>query len=167
MNIQIYSKAALTKDKGKSRIPAQLAPGRPYAPDQRAGRRHRVYEFVGTDSFGTQWADRQRYEIDAGRDEEPIVYTPIYDIVSDASLPKNVTVNTMGPGGVVFEEVFEGGEVKFSGIASGEYTVPIRHWATGLEYSKDLVMFNEFWNVPIFERQMGVAHNALLNHLHL
>ena len=73
----------------------------------------------------------------------------------------------MGPGGVVFEEVFEGGEVKFSGITSGQYTVPIRHWATGLEYSKDLVMFNEFWSVPIFERQMGVAHNALLNHLHL
>ena len=87
--------------------------------------------------------------------------------VSDASLPKNVSVNTMGPGGVVFEEVFEGGEVKFSGITCGQYTVPIRHWATGLEYSKDLVIFNEFWTVPIFERQMGVAHNALLNHLHL
>src|SRR5690606_10825447 len=35
------------------------------------------------------------------------------------------------------------------------------------EYSKDLVIFNSLWNVPIVERQMGVAHNALLNHLHL
>src|SRR5690606_18998163 len=73
----------------------------------------------------------------------------------------------IGPGGVIFEEVFEGGEVKFSSIGASEYTVPIRHWATGLEYSKDLVIFNELWNVPIVERQMGVAHNALLNHLHL
>jgi hypothetical protein len=167
MTIQIYSKAALTKYRAKAEFPPNLRLQDHMRQVSEAAGGHRVYEFLGTDSFGTQWSDRQRYEIDAGRDEEPIVYTPIYDVVSDASLPKNVTVNTMGPGGVVFEEVFEGGEVKFSGITSGQYTVPIRHWGTGLEYSKDLVMYNEFWSVPIFERQMGVAHNALLNHLHL
>jgi len=165
--IQIYSKAALAQSREKAQFPANLRLTDHMREVNSLASGHRVYEFVGTDSFGSQWADRQRYEIDAGRDEEPIVYTPIYDVVSDTSLPKNVTVNTMGPGGVVFEEVFEGGEVKFSGIASGQYTVPVRHWGTGLEYSKDLVMFNEFWSVPIFERQMGVAHNALLNHLHL
>jgi hypothetical protein len=73
----------------------------------------------------------------------------------------------MGPGGVIFEEVFEGGEVKFSGVTAGEFTVPIRHFATGLEYSKDLVIFNSLWNIAIFERAMGISHNALLNHLHL
>jgi hypothetical protein len=128
---------------------------------------HRIYEFVGTDSFGAEWQQRQSYEVNAGRDEEPLLYQPLYDIVSDSSLPKNVDVNRIGPGGVIFEEVFEGGEVKFSSITSSEYTVPIRHWATGLEYSKDLVIFNELWNVPLIERQMGIAHNALLNHLHL
>lgn len=128
---------------------------------------HRIYEFIGTDSFGTEWQTRQRFEVDAGRDEEPLLYLPIYNVVSDAGLPKNVSINRAGPGGVIFEEVFEGGEVKFSHIGASEYTVPIRHWATGLEYSKDLVIFNELWNVPLIERQMGVAHNALLNHLHL
>jgi hypothetical protein len=167
MTIQIYSKAALAKSREKAQFPANLRLQDHMREVGSQGNGHRVYEFMGTDSFGAQWSTRQRYEIDAGRDEEPVVYTPIYDIVADTSLPKNVSVNTMGPGGVVFEEVFEGGEVKFSGIAGGQYTVPIRHWATGLEYSKDLVIFNEFWSVPVFERQMGVAHNALLNHLHL
>lgn len=167
MTIPVYSKAALAKSREKAQFPANLRLQDHMREVSIIAGGHRVYEFLGTDSFGTQWSERQRYEINAGRDEEPIVYTPIYDTVSDSSLPKNITVNTMGPGGVVFEEVFEGGEVKFSSITSGQYTVPVRHWGTGLEYSKDLVVYNEFWSVPIFERQMGVAHNALLNHLHL
>lgn len=126
-----------------------------------------IYEFVGTDTFGAEWQQRQRFEIDAGRDEEPLLYQPLYDIVADSSLPKNVPIQKLGPGAVIFEEVFEGGEVKFSSIGSSEETTPIRHWATGLEYSKDLVIFNELWNVPMVERQMGIAHNALLNNLHL
>lgn len=156
----------------KSKATAQFAPGtdlRQHVREigQMGSTGHRIYEFIGTDSFGAEWQQRQRFEIDAGRDEEPLLYQPLYDIVADANLPKNVDVNRIGPGGVIFEEVFEGGEVKFSHIGASEYTVPIRHWATGLEYSKDLVIYNELWNVPLIERQMGIAHNALLNHLHL
>lgn len=125
-----------------------------------------VYEFIGTDTFGSEWNVRRQFEIDAGRDEEPTLYQPLYRIVSDPALPRNVTTYKMGPGGVVFEEMFEGGEVKFATVTSSEQTVPIRHWAVGLEYSKDLVIFNELWNVPIVEREAGIAHNALLNHLH-
>lgn len=165
--ISIYSKAALSKIKPRAHFEEGLMLKDHMRESAIMPDGHHMYEYVGVDNFGTQWSARQRYEIDAGRDEEPVVYTPIYDIVEDSSLPKNVSVNTMGPGGVVFEEVFEGGEVKFSGIGGGQYTVPIRHWATGLEYSKDLVIFNELWSVPVFERQMGVAHNALMNHLHL
>lgn len=168
MTIQFITRAELAKSKPKIAFPAGLRLSdhvREIGQDRATG--HRIYEFMGTDSFGTEWSTRQRFEVNAGRDEEPILYTPIYDIVNDANLPKNVTVNQLGPGGVVFEEVFEGGEVKFSTIASGEFSVSIRHWATGLEYSKDLVIFNELWNIALVERQMGVAHNALLNHLHL
>lgn len=127
---------------------------------------HRIYEFVGTDTFSSEWNTRQQFEIDAGRDIEPTLYEPFYRVISDASLPRNVTTFKMGPGGVVFEEVFEGGEVKFATVESSSQTVTIRHWAVGLEYSKDLVVFNELWNVPVIERQAGIAHNALLNHLH-
>lgn len=166
MTIQIYSKALLAKDKPKIAFPQGF--------DMKAHVREvanedgeHIYEFIGTDSFGAEWQQRQYYEVNAGRDEEPIVYTPLYDITADPNLPKNVDVNQIGPGGVIFEEVFEGGEVKFSTIQAGEFTVPIRHWGTGLEYSDDLVVYNALWNVSIFERAMGIAHNALLNHLHL
>lgn len=165
MTIPFYSKAALAKNKAKIAFP----PGfnmRDHVREVGQDGEH-IYEFIGTDSFGAEWQQRQYFEVNAGRDEEPIVYTPLYDIVNDANLPKNIDVNTIGPGGVVFEEYFEGGEVKFSTITSGEFTVPIRHWATGLEYSDDLVVYNSLWNVAMVERQMGVAHNALLNHLHL
>jgi hypothetical protein len=165
--MKIFSKDLLSKNKERAPFPTGFRLGDHVKEIGTQPSGHRIYEFIGTDNFGADWQQRQYYEVNAGRDEEPILYTPLYDIVADASLPKNVDVNRIGPGGVIFEEVFEGGEVKFSSITSSEYTVPIRHWATGLEYSKDLVIFNEMWNVPLIERQMGIAHNALLNHLHL
>lgn len=165
--MKIYSKDLLAKSKASAQFPQgfRLA-DHVHLRETNAQSGHHIYEFTGTDDFGAQWQTRQLFEVNAGRDEEPILYTPLYDIVSDTGLPKNVSVNQLGPGGVIFEEVFEGGEVKFSSITSGEYSVPIRHWATGLEYSKDLVIYNELWNVAITERQMGIAHNALLNNLH-
>lgn len=126
---------------------------------------HRIYEFVGTGDFGAAWQERQRYEVNAGRDEEPQLFQSIYNIINDPSLPKNVDINKIGPGGVVFEEVLEGGEVKFASVTSSEATVRIRHYGQGLEYSKDMVVFNELFRVPLVERQVGIAFNALLNHI--
>jgi hypothetical protein len=127
---------------------------------------HRVYEFIGVDTFSDEWNQRRRYEVEAGRDEEPQLFQAVYSIVNDASLPENISIYRIGPGGVVFEEVFEGGEVKFASVTSSEASVRIRHYGQGLEYSKDLVVFNQLWRVPIVERQMGIAYNALLNHIH-
>jgi len=126
-----------------------------------------VVEFIGTGDFASAWVERQRFEVDAGRDEEPILYTPLYNVVEDSSLPRNVTVYRLGPGAVVFEEVMEGGEVKFVTVGESSFSVPIRHYATGLEYSKDLVIYNELWGIPIVERQAGIAWNAILNNIHL
>lgn len=167
MTIKIFSRELLSVSKPKRAFKPGFALRDHVREVSALPNGHRVYEYVGMGDFGAAWQERQRYEVDAGRDEEPILYTPIYDEIRDANLPRNVDINRIGPGGVVFEEVFEGGEVKFASIGSSEATVRIRHWATGLEYSKDLVVFNELWGVPIAERQMGIAHNALLNHLHL
>ncbi|HVU10682.1 MAG TPA: hypothetical protein VHD90_05360 [Phototrophicaceae bacterium] len=126
-----------------------------------------VVEFIGTGDFSAQWFDRQRYEVDAGRDQEPLLYPPIYNEVSDPSLPRNVSIYKLGPAGVIFDEVTDGGEVKFITVGQSNFTVPIKHYAVGLEYSKDLVVYNELWNLPIIERQAGAAFNALKNHIHL
>jgi hypothetical protein len=123
-------------------------------------------EFIGTGNFGTEWNERQRYEVYAGRDEEPELWRAIYSETSDSTLPKIISVNRIGPGGVVFMEVQEGGEVRFASLESSDFTVRLVDYATGLEYSKELVKYNQLWDVAIVERQAGIAHNALQNHIH-
>lgn len=131
------------------------------------GANKRVYEFLGSDNFSDEWNQRQQFEVDAGRDEEPILYTPLYDVINDPNLPEVVNIFKIGPGGVVLEQVYEGGEVKFASVSSSTETVTIKHYGVGLEYSKDLAVFNRLWDVAIVERQAGIAYNALLNHAHL
>lgn len=126
-----------------------------------------VYEFIGADDFGPEWYERVTYEVDAGRQQVPLVYEPFYDIVEDSNLPETQTVKNWGPGGFIFEELFEGSEVKFGQITSSEASVSQRSFGVGIEYSKKLVMFNQLWQVARMERAVGEAHNALLNHLHL
>jgi hypothetical protein len=164
--MKILSRDILAKDTAPVEFPKDFRLDQKVREIGAVGNGHRIYEFIGTDTFSAEWNTRRQYEIDAGRDNEPILYEPFYRVIQDASLPRNVTTYFMGPGGVVFQEYFEGGEVKFASVGSSNQTVPIRHWAQGLEYSKDLVVFNELWNVAIVERQVGQAHNALLNHLH-
>lgn len=125
-----------------------------------------IYEYIGADDFPADWYERIRYEVDAGRTRVPILYTPIYDEVVDANLPETQLIKNWGPGGFIFEEIFEGGEVKFGHVVTSEASVSQRQWATGLEYSKKLVMFNQLWQIARMERAVGEAHNALLNHLH-
>jgi hypothetical protein len=126
-----------------------------------------VAEFISSGQFADEWYERQRYEVDAGRDEEPLLYLPLYSVVESADLPKVVKVRKMGPFGVIFEEVREGGEVKFSTVTESSESLALRHFAVGIEYGQDLVDFNEVWNLSFWERHAGIAHNALLNHLHL
>lgn len=126
-----------------------------------------VAEFIGTGDLPAVWGERQHYEVNVGRDSEPILYTPIYPEVNDPNLPQVVKVNQFGPASIIVEEVEEGGEVKMISLESSDYNVTIKHYGFGLEYTKDFMMYNQMWNVALAERQGGIAVNALLNHLHL
>lgn len=128
---------------------------------------HTVAEFIGAASFANAFYTRQQYEVDAGRDEEPLVYQPLYSIVEDANLPEVINVNSLGPAAVIFEKVHEGGEVKFVTVGEGNHSLSIEQYAAGIEYSKKLFMFNQTWQFSAHERRFGNAHNALLNHVHL
>lgn len=123
-------------------------------------------EFIGNNNFGQEWVQRQRYEVYAGRDMEPELWRALYVETVDSTLPKIIPVHRIGPGGVVFEAITEGGEVKFASVTSSEFTVTLVDYAVGLQYSKDLVKYNQLWDVAIVERQAGIAHNALQNHIH-
>lgn len=161
---KIWSPASLAKSKPKIAFPPNF---RMSDHMRQSPENTRVFEFIGTDSFGSEWYSRRQFEIDAGRQETPILYTPLYDVVSDPNLPRNITIYNIGPGGVFLEEIKEGGEVKFASISASQQSVSLAHYGVGLEYSDDLVSYNETWNVPIVERQVGAAANALENHLHL
>lgn len=124
-------------------------------------------EMLGTGNFAAEWKSRTYYEFNAGRDEEPLIYDEIYDVKRDSTLPKIIDINRIGPAGVVFEEVKEGGEVKFATVGEDSVNVAIKNYAVGLKYSEDLVLYNEMWRLSDLERQFGMAHNALLNHIHM
>lgn len=124
-------------------------------------------EFIGTDDFAAEWYTRQRFNIDVGRDEEPTLFEPLYNIERSADLPKIIEIFSIGPAGVIFEEITEGGEVKFATMGESTKTARLRHYGVGVEYTKDMEAFNELWRIPTVERQVGIAHNALLNHVHL
>lgn len=163
--MQIYSAELLAKTKK----PARFAPGTDLRQFMRIVSSQERATTVQIDSsdFATAWYTRQRYEVNAGRLEVPTLYEPIYTIVNDPTFPKNVSVNVLGPGGVIIDEITEGGEVHFVSITESTRSIQIKHYAIGLEYDKDLIMFNELWNVGLIERAVGKAWNALLNHVHL
>jgi hypothetical protein len=161
---KFYSQAILAKE----RKPITVAPDfdlRKHIRESHVNGQ-RVYEFIGAGDFDSEWYERQRYQVDTGRDRVPTLYEPIYDITVDATLPETLTLKNFGPGGFVFEEVFEGGEVKFAHITSSEAAVSQRQFGVGLEYTKKLMMFNQLWAINRLEQNVGEAHNALLNHLH-
>ncbi|MCL4863384.1 MAG: hypothetical protein KJZ93_28530 [Caldilineaceae bacterium] len=165
MTIKFLSQALLRKDLPFSKA-AEGFDLRNHVQEIRQPNGQAIYEFIGSDNFGAEWYERTRFEVDAGRLRVPTLYEPIYDIVVDANLPETLNIKNFGPGGFVFEEVFEGGEVKFASVTSSEASVRQRQFGVGLEYSKKLVMFNQLWQIARMERNAGEAHNALLNHLH-
>lgn len=126
----------------------------------------RVFEFIGTSDFPNEWQNRMWFEIEAGFNEEPILYESIYRTTVDSNLPQIVPIGIMNAAGVVFHEHFEGGESKFINVSAGEASVPIRNWAAILEYSEELVIYNQTWRLSDIERAVGIAHNARLNDLH-
>lgn len=164
MTIKVHSKALLAEDRPYVEFPDKFDI-RDHIREME-GRQH-VYEFIGNDDFGTEWVTRQRYEVDSGRDMEPILYLPLYNPIRDSNLPKTINIYSLGPAGVVLEDIEEGGEVKFATVTSSSKTVTMVHSGVGLEYNKDLFIYNELWGVPIVERQVGIAYNARMNHAHL
>lgn len=126
-----------------------------------------VMEFIGTGDFASAWFERQRFNIDVGRDQEPTLYEPLYQIERSPDLPKLIQIYSLGPAGVIMDEIKEGGEVKFASMSESNKTAQVKHYGVGVEYSKDMEVFNELWRMATIERQVGIAHNALLNHVHL
>ena len=88
--MKFISKDRLAKTTAQIAVPPKFSLGEHLQEVGRQGNDgHRVYEFIGTDTFSAEWNVRRQFEIDAGRDEEPTLYEPLYRIIADPSLPRS------------------------------------------------------------------------------
>ncbi|MBV4447445.1 aspartate ammonia-lyase [Clostridium tyrobutyricum] len=107
-------------------------------------------------------------DVELGREAVQLVYNPIYDTISDPNLPQILDAKWALYGNCVFLEHIEGEEIKFGSLSAEHGPVArIQEYATGFEYTKEMVDFNQTFSVEILNKSMGEAYNALLNHMHL
>ncbi|MEK4236457.1 hypothetical protein ACFWMP_25665 [Paenibacillus sp. NPDC058367] len=107
-------------------------------------------------------------DVELGREEVPVLYKPIYQTISDSTLPKVVDVKWAIYGVVVFTDHMEGEEVKFGALSAEAGPIArILTQAAGFEYTKEMKDFNEYFTVEIMNKAMGEAYNAKVNHMHL
>lgn len=127
-----------------------------------------IQEMIGTGDGEQDFLEKTTYDAYQGREAVPLLYKEIYTTREDASFPKLMTAREYGPVQVVFVEKFEGGEVKFGELAPGtEKVVRFHTYAAGLEWSEDMVEYNEFWSLTDASVAFGENYNKLLNHMHL
>jgi hypothetical protein len=107
-------------------------------------------------------------DVNEGREDVPLLYQPLYSRVASDTLPRDVNTNLVTSAQVIFLQRFEGGEVKFGTLAKGtQGVVSLANYATGFEYTTEMVMFNQEWSFELVNKATGEAYHALLNHLHL
>jgi hypothetical protein len=108
-------------------------------------------------------------DVDFGREQVPLLYTPIYRRLSNPRFPRLVPIAEFSQARAVFLEHLEGEEVKFGSriMAAGD-GVPIVVYAAGFDgYTIETEAFDETWRLDQFNQALGEAYNALLNHIHL
>lgn len=126
----------------------------------------RVTEFIGNGDFAQVFRERQDYEFWAGFEEVMELYRAIYNVTEDPNLDEFIRVNAMGPAGVVMNQILEGGEVEYLTVGESSFIAQILHYAVGVRYTKQMMVFNRTWELAEIEREVGKATRALLNHVH-
>lgn len=127
-----------------------------------------IQEMIGTGDGDQAFLEKTTFDAYQGREAVALLYKEIYSTREDATFPKLMTAKEYGPVQVVFVEKLEGGEVKFGELAPGtEKVVRFHTYSAGLEWSEDMVEYNEFWSLTDASIAFGENYNKLLNHLHL
>ena len=107
-------------------------------------------------------------DLELGREEVPLLYSPIYRKVEDPNFSEYVDITPFTNAQVIFLQHMELENVKFGSRKVGvKDTVPIITYAGGLEWTEDMVLYDKTWEMAESNRSIGEAYNALLNHIHL
>jgi hypothetical protein len=127
-----------------------------------------ISEMIGTADGAIEFVEKITYDVAASRALVPLLYTDIYTSITDPNFPLVLVEEQFGLVQAVFLEKFEGGEIKFGAMGPGtEKVVRFHTWATGMEYSEDVVEYNQTWRVSDISAAFGQSYQWLLNHLHL
>ncbi|HXI15425.1 MAG TPA: hypothetical protein VNM48_03565, partial [Chloroflexota bacterium] len=103
-----------------------------------------------------------------GREQVPLLYSPLYRTIADANLSQNVDVAGFTYARAVFIEHLELEEIRFGDRKIGpKDTVPIITYAAGFQWTEDMILYDKTWEAAEANRSLGEAYNALLNHIHL
>lgn len=107
-------------------------------------------------------------DVELGREQVPLLYKEIYDLIDDPNLPELLEAKWALTGSCVFAEHIEAGEVKFTTLQAEQGPIAkIKTYTGGFEYTKQMIEFNRTFDVEALNKGMGEGWNALLNHLHL
>lgn len=130
----------------------------------------RVAEFTGASAgqFADGFFTRLRTEVQNGREEVPLLFESIYNVVRDPNIQETETIYTFSDDnvGVVLKEIPSGGEVQWASIGGGTKSIYQRQYARGIEYTKRLFKFGRFFQMSAVERAFGRAANAIQNYIH-
>lgn len=106
-------------------------------------------------------------DLELGRESVPLLYKPIYRPMEDPNFSNPVDVKGFAYATVVFLETMEGETVKMGSYTVGDKAAcPIVTYSGGLEWTEDMVEYNQTWAMSEASRSMGEAYNMKLNHIH-
>jgi hypothetical protein len=127
-----------------------------------------VGEMIKSDETQEYFLKEVYLEIELGKELEPLVYAPLYDEIVDINFPETFKAIWMQEGKVVFLKHIEGQEVQFGTRDATEGdTASLYTYSAGFEYTEDMIVYNQTFNLALLNKAMGEAYNALLNHIHL
>lgn len=127
-----------------------------------------VGEMITTPSGRRELLEKVVLDVELGREEVPLLYTPVYDRLEDSNFPEVFDAPWAQSGVVVFLSHMEGEEVKFGHIQAEQGPMArIVSYAAGFEFTEKMILFNQTFSMEELERSFGEAYNALLNHIHL
>src|SRR5690606_34762710 len=122
----------------------------------------RVGEMITTGAGRRELLEKVVLDVEIGREEVPVLYKPIYDPLSDPNFPEVFDAKWAQYGVVAFVEHTEGEEVQFGHLQAEQGPIArIITRAAGFEYTKDMIVYNETFNMELLNRAFGEGHNAL------
>lgn len=127
-----------------------------------------IGEMLTNETSRKELLEKVVLDVELGKEQVPVLYTPIYERLQDPNFPQDFEAKWAQYGTVVFFEHMEGEEVKFGSLQAEEGPIAhIKGYTAGFEYTKEIEIFNQTFNLELLNRAFGEAYSAILNHMHL